>query len=201
MSCFVVLFSCVFIYDVMLGVGSGPLLRFFIEGGERAMSQEALARMDMLVDLASPICLRRNLELYDVELKQYAKNLLVRVFIDRDTGVSVEDCADVSRELSELLDGNEIFTEAYVLEVSSPGIDRKLLTPKHYRDNLGSAVKLILREPMEGQMRLQGQLSQLADDGLTLVVQVKQREIELSLAAIAECRVVPDFKKNSGRVK
>ncbi|MFN7973186.1 MAG: ribosome maturation factor RimP [Acidobacteriota bacterium] len=108
--------------------------------------------------ILAPILARFDLRLYDIELHRGRKRSLLRVTIDRPgQGVDVEDCARVSEVLSEVLDVEDPIPGAYNLEVSSPGLDRKLVKPRHYRGSLGSLVRAQLRNPpgktVEGILR------------------------------------------------
>ena len=105
------------------------------------------------------------LEIFDVLFRREASGMVLRVQIDRpgpaatpEESVSVDDCANVSRDLSAVLDVEEIVPMAYTLEVSSPGLDRPLRHVADYRRFAGRQAKLVMREPVDGQTFLQGRL-------------------------------------------
>lgn len=89
--------------------------------------------------------------LYDVEYVKEGKEYYLRVYIDKDTGISLEDCELVSNNINELLDQADYIKEQYFLEVSSPGIERILKKDKHLKDNIGAKVQIKLFKPVNGK--------------------------------------------------
>src|SRR5215813_256298 len=99
------------------------------------------------------------LEVVDVELRGGGKARMLRIFIDKPTGVTHEDCANLSREVGTILDVEDVVPGgSYVLEVSSPGLDRKLMKPADYERFTGSRVKLTTRQPVNGNRHFEGRL-------------------------------------------
>ncbi len=103
-------------------------------------------------------------ELVDVELSGSGRHATLRVYIDGPHGVSVDDCADVSHQLSAILDVEDPLPGSYTLEVSSPGLDRPLVTPEDFRRFIGETVKIRLREPLMGRKNFTGRLVEAAGD-------------------------------------
>ncbi len=106
-----------------------------------------------------------DLEIFDVQYRREASGMVVRVLLDRpgpaavpEESVSVEDCAKVSRELSAILDAEDTVPGAYVLEVSSPGLDRPLRSAEDYRRFAGRQAKIVMREAVDGQKYFKGRL-------------------------------------------
>jgi ribosome maturation factor RimP len=97
---------------------------------------------DQVSNIAQPILDSKSLELVDVEYVRMGKDAVLRLFIDKDGGIALDDCADVSHELSAILDIEEIITCNYTLEVSSPGLDRPLKKPEDYLRYTGRLVKI-----------------------------------------------------------
>ncbi len=129
-----------------------------------------------------------------MELLSPGKQALLRVYIDKpDVGVTVDDCADVSREISDLLDVEEVFSSATTLEVSSPGMDCILFTPAQYLENVGQQVDIRLNVPLERRKRITGVLAGLEDN--EAIVQAGEDEYVLPLENINRARVVPMFEK------
>src|SRR5256885_8436411 len=125
--------------------------------------------------MASRVAAGYGLEIFDVQFRREASGMVLRVQIDRpgpaaqaEECVSVADCAQVSRELSAILDVEEIVPVAYVLEVSSPGLDRPLRHAADYRRFAGRQAKLVMREAVDGQRFLRGRLAGLDDAGGTV---------------------------------
>jgi ribosome maturation factor RimP len=115
--------------------------------------------------IAERVAVSEGLTLVDVELKGGRVNPLLRVYIDKPSpagspgGVSHGDCQVVSEQLSAILDVEDMFPDRYTLEVSSPGLDRKLVKPSDYTHFAGRRVRLVLRDPVQEQKVLEGRLA------------------------------------------
>jgi ribosome maturation factor RimP len=149
------------------------------------MTSEELRR------LLEPTIERLGYELTDLELRLAGRDSVVRVFIDKPEGVGLEDCETVSRQVSAVLDVEDPVPGHYVLEVSSPGLDRKLTKPEHYRRYIGDDVRVQLRVPIEGRRKFRGKL--LAADQQTVRIDVDGQLHELPLAKIDTARLVPSL--------
>ncbi len=126
-----------------------------------------ISQVEMAVHaVAERIALEQGVELYWLEMRTSGPRWQVTVYIDRAGGVSIDDCERVSRALEEPLDA--LIDHSYVIEVSSPGIDRALHTRTHYERALGKPVELHLRQARDGQKVLQGWLSGLEQNGILL---------------------------------
>src|SRR6185369_11980494 len=120
---------------------------------------EALMAVDMekVQQIAERVAESSGLEVVEVELKGGGKHRMLRFFIDKPEGVTHEDCADFSREVGTILDVEDAVPGgAYTLEVSSPGLDRKLQRAKDYERFQGNLVKLSTHEPVEGNRHFEG---------------------------------------------
>jgi ribosome maturation factor RimP len=102
-------------------------------------------------ELLSPIMERNGFELVDVELVKERKETFLRVYIDKEGGVLIDDCQTVSEALSERLDEDDFIKDQYFLEVSSPGLDRPLKTPRDFEKNHGKEVEVKLYEPLQNR--------------------------------------------------
>ncbi|SMB89981.1 ribosome maturation factor RimP [Pasteurella testudinis DSM 23072] len=109
-------------------------------------------------------------ELVGIECQRSGRFLTVRVYIDKDGGVSVDDCADVSREVSALMDVEDLIADKYNLEVSSPGLDRPLFTLAHYQRFVGQEIAVHLRVPVLDRRKWSGKLDSVEGDMITLIV-------------------------------
>lgn len=126
--------------------------------------------LDSVKRLAAGVVGSRGLELVDVELFRAGRHRMVRVYVGSRNGVSIDDCAQVSRELSALLDAeNPLGDEPYHLEVSSPGLDRPLKTLADYRRNQDKFLKVTCREKVEGRHQWAGRLADVDEAGIRLV--------------------------------
>jgi len=126
-----------------------------------------------------------NVELVEVELRGSGKARLLRVYIDKPGGVTHGDCESVSERLDALLDeADAIPDDSYTLEVSSPGVERKLTKPRDFERVVGKKVRVSLREPIETRKSLEGTLAAFADDTLSVetapgtVLRVPLRQIQ-----------------------
>ena len=119
-------------------------------------------------ELLEPILLERDLELYDVEFKGQGKNGVLRVFIDKEDGVTIDDCAHVSRELGTLLDIHDVIPDSYTLEVSSPGLTRELRNPDDFRRYKGKKAKIKTRTELDKKKLFIGTILDFKDDVVTI---------------------------------
>jgi ribosome maturation factor RimP len=145
---------------------------------------------DELAVLLGPTVERLGYELADLEVRLGSKSGLIRLFIDKPEGIGLEDCEKVSRAVSALLDVEDPVPGNYNLEVSSPGLDRKLRKVEHFQRFIGQIVKVKLRFPLEGRRRFRGKL--LSADDENIVVEVDGESCSLALTTIDTARLVPD---------
>ncbi len=130
------------------------------------------------------------LDLEAVDLTSAGKRRILRVAIDKDGGVTMDDIADATREVSRLLDDTDVMgAQAYTLEVSSPGVDRPLTLPRHWRRNTGRLVKVTYAE---GEPVI-GRITATDDDGA--VLDVEGTEHRVAYAAVKKAKVQIEFKK------
>lgn len=136
------------------------------------------------------------LDVFDVQIRRESIGLVVRVYIDRpgpvataEESVSVADCERVSRELSAILDVEDLLPQAYTLEVSSPGLDRPLRGAADFARFTGRLAKLVVAEPVDGQTAFTGRLDGLDDDALWLAAHGRRHRIPLALISRARLEV------------
>jgi ribosome maturation factor RimP len=144
-----------------------------------------------LTRLLEPTIEQLGYELTDLELKLAGRDSLVRVFIDKPEGVGLEDCETVSRQVSAVLDVEDPVPGHYVLEVSSPGLDRKLTKSAHYRRYVGDDIRVQLRFPIEGRRKFRGRLTAASEE--TIQIDVDGQLHELPIATIDTARLVPSI--------
>src|SRR6476660_3440629 len=133
--------------------------------------------IDKVRAIAERVAASSGLETVEVELRGGGKARMLRIVIDKPSGVTHEDCANLSRELGTILDVEDAVPGgSYTLEVSSPGLDRKLLKAADYERFAGSRVKLMTRQPVNGNRHFEGKLESFRDGRLTLdVTPVRQQ--------------------------
>jgi ribosome maturation factor RimP len=139
--------------------------------------------------IAERVVVSEGLALVDLELKGGQANLLLRVYIDKPGGVSHGDCQLVSEQMSAILDVEDPIPGRYVLEVSSPGLDRKLVKASDYTHFVGRLARLVLREPVGNQKVLEGRLAGF-EAGRVRLDLVAGGRIEMELGNISKARLV-----------
>ena len=142
-------------------------------------------------ELLAPTIESLGCSIWGVEFLSQGKHSKLRVYIDKEGGVDVDDCAAVSRHVSDILDVEEVITSAYTLEVSSPGMDRILFKESQFAESVGEQVDVRLNFPFEGRKKIVGLLAGLQDS--MAVVQVEDEEFLLPLENIQKARVIPVF--------
>ena len=128
-------------------------------------------------------------ELWGLEYLSQGRHTLLRLFIDSENGISVDDCALVSQQVSSVLDVEDPISGDYTLEVSSPGMDRLLFKLEQFPAYLGETVELRLRAPFEGRRKYKGTLKGI--EGEDVVVQVDDHEYLIPHSAIDKARIQP----------
>ena len=142
---------------------------------------------ERLSALIEPLLGRLGYELVELEYAPGRARAVVRLFIDREGGVALEDCERVSREVAALLDVKDPIPSAYTLEVSSPGFDRLLRTQAHFGRFVGSRVFVELKEPRAGRRRYTGKLLTVDDTGIAL--EVDRERVAVAFAEIGKARL------------
>ncbi len=130
-------------------------------------------------------------ELWGLEFLRQGRRSVLRVFIDSPSGITVEDCATASRQISALLDVEDPIAGEYTLEVSSPGMDRPLFTLEQFRRFTGEEVAVRLRVPQGGRRKFRGLLQAVTADGLVLLQD--GAEVALALSAVDKAQLIPRF--------
>lgn len=141
--------------------------------------------------LALPAVERAGCTLWDVEYVKEAGSWFLRLYIDKEGGVSIDDCEAVSRPVSDLLDQADPIEGSYTFEVSSAGADRVLKKPEHFQRFLGAEAEVKLYRPREGRKEFVGTLKAFADGGVTL--ETGGGEESFSRQEIAQVRLHPQF--------
>lgn len=142
--------------------------------------------------MAESVAREYGVELFDIEVSGSMRRPLVRIFIDKDGGVTLEDCERFSRAMSAVLDVEDPIPASYTLEVSSPGMDRPLKKLKDFQGSVGKLARLVMAEPMEGQSFLVGRISEVQEDVILLVIE-KGREVRVPFGKIAKARLEIEF--------
>ena len=144
----------------------------------------------MLEKLAAPVCDEYGVYIYDTEYKKEGSSYFLRLYIDKEGGVTIEDCENVSRGINPLLDEHDFVKEAYIFEVSSPGLDRALKKPWHYEKVLGSEIDVRLFAPIDLGKELSGVLKAHDDESITLEIDGKEIVIDKKKVSSARLAVI-----------
>ncbi|WP_159566051.1 ribosome maturation factor RimP [Budvicia diplopodorum] len=129
-------------------------------------------------------------ELVGIEFVR-ARQSTLRIYIDSENGINVDDCADVSHQVSAVLDVEDPITTAYTLEVSSPGMERPLFIAAHYQRFIGEEVSLTLRMAVQNRRRWVGKIKSV--EGETITVSVEGKDEAFALSNIQKANLVPQF--------
>ena len=165
----------------------------------------AASVVEQVKAIASRVAGSYGLDIFDVQYRREGPGMVLRVQIDRpgsgataEESVSVEDCAHVSRDLSAVLDVEDVVPAAYTLEVSSPGLDRPLRQAADYSRFAGRRAKLVMREAIDGQMFFKGRLGgaedgQTSGDSVVIIVTDDGRRHRVPIGAITRANLEVEF--------
>lgn len=142
-------------------------------------------------ELLKPIVEAHQVEIYDVEYVKEGSDYYLRAFIDKEGGVNINDCEAVSRALSDALDAADFIEEAYILEVSSPGLGRTLKKDRHFEKSIGKEIEIKLFKAVDGCKEFSGILTSFQSD--KIFVQMEDEIKEFVRSDIAVVRLALDF--------
>jgi ribosome maturation factor RimP len=163
------------------------------------------ADLGKIRDIVTRVATTHGVEVVEVDLRGGGKARALKITIDKPEGVTHEDCANVSREVSVILDVEDAVPGgSYLLEVSSPGLDRGLLAPRDYVRFTGSRIKVMTRNPVNGNRHFEGRLENFSDGRLVLEVQPGKKKpkpghappgqkVEIDLANVEKANLAPDI--------
>ena len=143
-------------------------------------------------EIVQPIVDAKNFEIVDIEYVKEAGEYYLRVYLDKEGGISLSDCEVVSRELSEILDKKDPIKDNYFLEVSSPGLDRPLKKDKDFERYKGRDVEIKLYKPMNGSNQFEGELVGLTEDNNIKVI-IDGEEVDFTRKEVALIRLAIKF--------
>ena len=145
----------------------------------------------LIANLIEPVLKESNIELVDIEYKKTGKNWVLRVFVDKDRGVTVSDCHKLSREVEDLIEINELIADHYILEVSSPGLDRPLKREADFLRNKGKRVRIKTYSLINNNKINVGTVRDCSNN--TLFLEDKKNVLEISLSDIAQATLIIKF--------
>jgi len=142
----------------------------------------------LVTSLIEPVLMAEGLELVDVEYKKEGKNWVLRIYIDKAGGVTVEDCQKVSHLTGDLIDVEETITTPYSLEVSSPGLDRVLKRDKDFLKFRGRKIRLHSLSPIDNRRKFSGLLTDFRDQ--TVIMEIDGKVFEIPLSKVGKANLV-----------
>lgn len=146
--------------------------------------QETIAELRTLIE---DFLKKQNLDLVDLIYRYEGKDLVLRVLADRPQGgITLDDCAYLNNEISRMLDEKDILQQRYILEVSSPGLDRPLKSRNDFLRCINRKVRVFLNEPINGKSELEGVITEVKDDSVYIVINKESIEVPLSKVAKAK---------------
>ena len=146
---------------------------------------------DRVMKLAEPIAAEWGLELVDIQYRKEGPHWYLRVFIDKEGGVGLEDCQRVSEGLGGILDRSDPIPHNYILEVSSPGLERPLKKKKDFIRFQGHEIKVRTYAPIDGRRNFRGQLQGVMDE--FVVMEVDKKSYSIPMEKIAKAQLVVEF--------
>lgn len=156
------------------------------------------SKQEILQEMISPIVASLGCELWGLEYLTQGRYTTLRIFIDGPTGVSLEDCEKVSRQISAVMDVEDPIQGEYTLEVSSPGMDRPLYTLEHFARYVGETVNIRLRMAREGRRRFKGDIVKVENNDVVVIVDGK--EFAFPVDAIDKANIEPRFDEIISRI-
>ncbi len=146
---------------------------------------------NQVFDIASPVIEDIGFELIDVEYLSMNGRWVLRLYLDREGGITIDDCVSVSRELGDLLDIKDIINHEYVLEVSSPGLNRPLKRDRDFVKFIGKKIKCKMMRPLDGRKNFSGCLKDFKEN--TVFLETESGLFELPLCDIEKTNLVYEF--------
>ena len=176
-------------------VFSGPVIGYLrkqiTQTGFFAGIQVVAGKQSQLETIIEPIVTSLEYSLWGIEFVARGRESLLRIYIDHEEGISLDDCVKVSRQVSAVLDVEDPIADEYNLEVSSPGVDRPLFKLEQYEMMAGSTANIRLRMPFEGRRRFKGVIKGIEDQDVILVAD--GHEFLLPIEVIEKAQIIPQF--------
>jgi ribosome maturation factor RimP len=139
-------------------------------------------------NLLGPVIAARGMEILEIEYRREPAGWVLRIFLDKEPGVSVEDCAEISRIAGDLLDMADLIRTPYNLEVSSPGVDRPLRKLEHFQKQVGNIIEVRTISPVQGRRNFKGELKQAAFE--EIIMECEARSFAIPLPLIERARLL-----------
>ncbi len=156
------------------------------------MNKEIQTKIQLeLEELAETLVISEGMELVDLEYRRQGPRWVLRLFIDKEGGVTVDDCANISRQLGDLLDVKDVVPQAYVLEVSSPGLNRPIKKKEDFHRFAGRKIQLHLVSPLDGRRKIVGDLVGIENE--KVIVAAVEGRCSIALEDIDKANLIYEF--------
>lgn len=149
--------------------------------------------LQKLWDLIAPVVESEGMELVDLEYKKEGRDWFVRVFIDKADGITMDDCSLVSRQINPLLDVEDVVPHAFILEVSSPGLDRPLKKLSDYQRFQGKLARINTFAPQGGRKKFLGRIIGIEGESVLLDIEAEKQRVSIPLKDIAKGKLEVEF--------
>jgi ribosome maturation factor RimP len=147
--------------------------------------------------LFHPVIAAQGMEILEIEYRRESVGWVLRIFLDGERGISVEDCAQISRIAGDLLDAADLIQVPYHLEVSSPGIDRPLRKPEHFQKYIGNIIEARTISPIENRRNFRGELKQASSEGVVIECEAGSYSIPMPLIERARLLYFESMKRKA----
>jgi ribosome maturation factor RimP len=155
------------------------------------------SHLEAIIELTEPIILSEGLELVDVEYQKESRGWVLRFYVDTEGGVTINHCSRLSQQIGSVLEVKDIIPHGYVLEVSSPGLNRILKREKDFIGFIGKTIKVKTCEPIEKRKNFQGKLLDCAQEKVTL--KIDNHDVVIPLSLISKAQSVYHFPDSPGK--
>jgi len=149
--------------------------------------------IEALEALLAPIAISEGCELYDIEYLKEGSDRILRLYIDKENGIDLDDCERVSRAAELVLDEHDPISGEYRLQVSSPGVERKIKKPSHYTRYLGQRISVRLyapHDPVSGRKKFTGKLTGFEDNKVSIFTDEDEQKFTFDLQQISACKLI-----------
>jgi ribosome maturation factor RimP len=147
---------------------------------------------EQVTAMIKPILDEMGIELFDLQFSRGNRKSFLKITIDKDAGIGIEDCERVSREISPLLELNNLIPYSYVVEVSSPGLDRPLRKKEDFVKHRGKLARIATKQPIEKQSFFIGRIQELGDESVSLLLS-QDKEVAIEFINISKARLEVEF--------
>ncbi len=136
--------------------------------------------LDRIKELVVPVLESKNIDLVDLKMQRQNRRMFLRFLVDKpEGGITLEECATLNTEMGNVLDEADLIQESFILEVSSPGVDRPLSTAKDLRRAINRNIRIFLCEPIENRLEFEGKLAGVSEEAVTISIADKQIVISI----------------------